>query len=197
MPGVAVRMWTGVAVGSVGLVAVLLLAGCDERPLAAMGRPTSASPAATEAAANVTASRPRTEVSASSAATAVAAATAAPSAVGTPLATSTPPSGRVDLVATAIPATPPTPGPPAPGVPPVSVYIENFEFSKTGAVAIGTAVTWTNRDSSGHDVSTDDKSFGSGRLVQGASYTLRFERFGSVDYHCSIHPYMTGTITVR
>lgn len=78
-----------------------------------------------------------------------------------------------------------------------AVYIENFEFSKSGVIAVGTQVQWTNRDSSGHDVHADDGSFGSARLTQGASYAFRFERAGTYTYFCSIHPYMTGTITVQ
>ena len=58
-------------------------------------------------------------------------------------------------------------------------------------------MTWTNRDSSGHDVTTEDKAFGSPRLVTGDSFTHRFERLGTFDYFCSIHPYMVGTIEVR
>jgi plastocyanin len=40
-------------------------------------------------------------------------------------------------------------------------------------------------------------SFDSGTLAQGASFTFKATKPGTIAYFCSIHPSMTGTITVE
>ncbi|HSW80299.1 MAG TPA: cupredoxin family copper-binding protein [Candidatus Saccharimonadales bacterium] len=80
------------------------------------------------------------------------------------------------------------------------VTIDNFAFSPANiTVKKGTAVTWTNNDSATHNVKeTDGKSGGpnSQDLPNGQSYTFTFNTVGTFNYHCSIHPDMTGTVTV-
>jgi len=34
-------------------------------------------------------------------------------------------------------------------------------------------------------------------LLPGASFSRRFDRPGTYEYHCSVHPYMTGRVVVR
>lgn len=58
-----------------------------------------------------------------------------------------------------------------------------------------TAITWTNRDSVPHNVSSD--SFVSPDIPQDESYSFRFEEPGIYDYFCQIHPDMKGRIIVR
>jgi hypothetical protein len=67
----------------------------------------------------------------------------------------------------------------------------------TLTVAVGTTVTWKFDDSTDHTVAADDKSFTSPPLGKGKTYTHTFNSAGTVKYHCSIHPFMTGTITVQ
>jgi plastocyanin len=79
-----------------------------------------------------------------------------------------------------------------------AVSIAGFSF-KPGAitVAVGTTVTWTNDDSTGHTVTADDGSFDSRSLAKGATFTQTFTTAGTFAYHCSIHSSMTGTVTVQ
>jgi plastocyanin len=64
-------------------------------------------------------------------------------------------------------------------------------------VRVGTRVTWTNRQPAiQHTVTADDGSFGSAQLSAGASFSHVFTTAGTYAYHCSIHPDMTGTVTV-
>jgi plastocyanin len=80
---------------------------------------------------------------------------------------------------------------------PVSVGIRNFTFTQQiVSVTAGTAVTWTNRDSSIHTVTANDHSYDSGHLAQGQSYRHTFRAPGRYGYHCDIHQYMTGTVIV-
>ncbi|RME88605.1 MAG: hypothetical protein D6770_06610, partial [Anaerolineae bacterium] len=78
-----------------------------------------------------------------------------------------------------------------------SVTIQNFAFSPSSLeIKVGTTVTWTNMDSAPHTVTADDGSFDSGTLRNGDSFSFTFNEAGTFAYHCSIHPYMTASITV-
>jgi amicyanin len=81
-----------------------------------------------------------------------------------------------------------------------SVNIDNFAFSPAKiTVKVGTTVTWTNKDSVTHTVTSDDGSaaaFDSGNLESGKTYQFTFQKAGTYTYHCNIHPDMQGTIVV-
>jgi plastocyanin len=79
------------------------------------------------------------------------------------------------------------------------VVIKNFSF-KPAQITIkrGTKVRWINRDSTTHTATANKKrSFDSGRLSPGQSYTHTFKRAGKQRYHCEIHPDMMGSIVVK
>jgi plastocyanin len=94
-------------------------------------------------------------------------------------------------------ATPVT-GTPAPSVSGAAATIENFAFSPaTLTVKAGTTVTWTNRDSAPHTVTSDAGAFGSDTMPRGGTYQFTFSQPGTFTYHCSIHPSMKGTVIVQ
>jgi plastocyanin len=64
-------------------------------------------------------------------------------------------------------------------------------------IAVGTTVTWTNSDTVPHTATATDRTFDSGILDPGKSYSYTFEEAGTFDYTCLIHPSMKGTIVVR
>jgi plastocyanin len=79
-----------------------------------------------------------------------------------------------------------------------SIAIANFAFSPaTTTVKAGTAVTWTNKDSTTHAVASDSGVFQSGDLALNGTYTYTFSKAGTYAYHCSIHPSMKGTVIVQ
>jgi amicyanin len=80
-----------------------------------------------------------------------------------------------------------------------SVTIENFAFNPaTITVKKGTTVTWTNKDSAAHTVTTDSGSGPTSQLLnQGDSYTFTFNTAGTFNYHCQPHPNMKGTVIVE
>lgn len=81
-----------------------------------------------------------------------------------------------------------------------TVSIKNFVFSPVNvSVKAGTKVTWTNNDSAAHTVTETDGKTGpsSGNLANGDSYSFTFTKPGIYHYDCSIHPNMTGTVTVN
>lgn len=84
-----------------------------------------------------------------------------------------------------------------------AVSIENLSFSPAEiTVKKGTTVTWTNNDNVGHTVTQDNGSTTSGPgldskvLNKGENYSATFDTVGTFKYHCSVHPHMTGTVTV-
>jgi plastocyanin len=90
----------------------------------------------------------------------------------------------------AVPAAPPAAG--------AEVKIDNFSFTPaTLTVAVGTQVTWTNRDDIPHTIVSDDKTFKSNALDTDEKFTYTFAKPGTYSYFCSIHPKMKGTIVVQ
>lgn len=80
------------------------------------------------------------------------------------------------------------------------VKIDNFSFAPVAlTVAVGTTVTWTNRDDIPHTVvSTDDpKAFKSKVLDTDEKFSYTFTTAGTYPYFCSVHPKMTGSVVVK
>jgi plastocyanin len=79
----------------------------------------------------------------------------------------------------------------------VEVEMEDFTFVPAElTVKVGSTVTWTNKDSAGHDVRAADGSWGSESLSKGQSFSKVFDREGTYEYVCTFHPGMQGKIIV-
>jgi len=90
------------------------------------------------------------------------------------------------------------PGSAAPAAGAVAVSIANYAFDPaTLEVAAGTTVTWTNNDTVPHTVTATDKSFDSGNLAPGATFSHTFATAGSFEYICQYHAAMKATVTVK
>lgn len=77
-----------------------------------------------------------------------------------------------------------------------TVTIKSFHFAPMAVtVAAGDSVTWRNLDEEPHTVAGDD--FRSGGLDTGGAFTFTFRKPGTYRYRCSIHPQMTGSVTVK
>jgi len=78
------------------------------------------------------------------------------------------------------------------------VKIDNFSFGPAAlTVAVGTTVTWTNRDDIPHTVVSDDKVFKSKVMDTDEKFSYTFTKPGTYGYFCSIHPKMTGKVVVQ
>jgi amicyanin len=99
--------------------------------------------------------------------------------------------GRVSL-----PAAPANPQP----AQTAEVKIDNFSFGpETLTIAVGTTVTWTNRDDIPHTVVASDaaKTFKSKVLDTDEKFSFTFAKAGTYPYFCSVHPKMTGKVVVQ
>ncbi len=78
------------------------------------------------------------------------------------------------------------------------VTIDNFSFGPgTLTVAVGTTVTWTNRDDIPHTVVSTDGTFRSKVMDSDETFAYRFTGPGTFPYFCSVHPKMTGKVVVQ
>jgi plastocyanin len=68
---------------------------------------------------------------------------------------------------------------------------------KTLEVARGDVVEWKNVDVVPHNVREDKHVFWSKNLDPGQSYKWKANKKGKFLYRCTLHPEMTGTLTVK
>jgi len=105
--------------------------------------------------------------------------------------TSTPATSAT--AATSTPGTAATAGP-------VPISLKDIAFHPQNvAVHEGQAVRWTNDDDVAHTVTAQSgATFDSGTLKPGikAFYETTMRNAGTVTYHCTIHPNMTGRIKI-
>lgn len=67
----------------------------------------------------------------------------------------------------------------------------------TANVQVGETVAWHNADSIAHTATEDGSGFNTGAIQPGTtSVPVAMNSAGSIGYHCSIHPGMTGTLNV-
>jgi plastocyanin len=86
----------------------------------------------------------------------------------------------------------------------VDVSLKDIQFQPASVtVAKGGTVKWTNDDSLGHDVTKtggpgpEFKSGDPGGMQAGDAFTQKFDTPGKIEYVCTVHANMKGTITVK
>lgn len=78
-----------------------------------------------------------------------------------------------------------------------TVTIEAMKFEPQNlTVHLGEQVTWVNKDPFPHTVSAPD-SLESKEIAPGATWVYRATKTGDIKYHCTLHPTMTGELTIR
>lgn len=80
-----------------------------------------------------------------------------------------------------------------------TVVISNFAFHPSNfTVAPGARITVTNKDSVTHTFTADDGAFDTHDLAPGRTAAVRAPtKAGTYPFRCTIHQFMTGTLTVR
>ena len=64
-------------------------------------------------------------------------------------------------------------------------------------VAVSATITWTNMGAVAHTVTADGgASFDSRNVDPQATFTFTPDAPGTFPYHCTFHPWMTGSLTV-
>jgi len=76
-----------------------------------------------------------------------------------------------------------------------AITIKNFAFNPaTTTVKVGQKVTWTNQDSTAHNVTGGPMT--SPTLDQGKSYSFTPKKAGTISYVCTFHANMKATLKV-
>lgn len=75
--------------------------------------------------------------------------------------------------------------------------IEDVAFERDILVPVGSTVVWTNRDDLPHTVTAQDDSTDSGFLLLNDTYSMTFNAPGTFAYYCTVHPFMTATVTIQ
>lgn len=81
----------------------------------------------------------------------------------------------------------------------VAIGMKNIAFDpKAVTVKVGQEITWTDNESVEHNVvATSGADFKSDIFGEGKTFKYTPEKAGTIAYECTIHPGMTGTITVQ
>jgi len=80
------------------------------------------------------------------------------------------------------------------------VTIKDMSFSPQNiSVSSGTVVTWKNEDTTEHQVISDGDlpDLMSGILEPNDTFSFTFDKSGTFNYHCNIHPSMKGQVSVK
>jgi plastocyanin len=78
-----------------------------------------------------------------------------------------------------------------------SASIDNFTFKPdTITVPVGTTVVWENDDDIVHTVVALDGAFCSPALDTEDKFSFTFDKAGTFEYFCSLHPYMKAKVVV-
>ncbi|HYA82496.1 MAG TPA: hypothetical protein VEH06_03470, partial [Candidatus Bathyarchaeia archaeon] len=74
--------------------------------------------------------------------------------------------------------------------------VESYYQPREVTISNHTSVTWVNQDSALHTATADNGSFDTGIIPIDTNATVIITGSGKLEYHCTIHPWMQGTITV-
>ena len=78
------------------------------------------------------------------------------------------------------------------------VHIRDDKFQPPSVtVRAGDLVTFVNDDDDAHTATADDGSWDSEGLNQGEKWSHIFTKGGKITYHCTVHPFMKGTLVVQ
>lgn len=84
-----------------------------------------------------------------------------------------------------------------------TVAMESVEFQRQNVrIAVGGEVTWVNKDESNHTSTSKESAtetggvWDTGIIEAGQSATVSFDRAGTFDYLCTVHPSMVAQVTV-
>jgi plastocyanin len=80
----------------------------------------------------------------------------------------------------------------------VVVKIDNFSYMPHDiTVAAGTTIIWVNNDDIPHTVVSTTDVFKSRALDTDDKFSFKFDKPGTYEYFCSIHPKMTAKVIVQ
>jgi plastocyanin len=80
----------------------------------------------------------------------------------------------------------------------VTIKMVDIQFDPKDATAdVGQEVCWVNEDTIEHNAVADGGEFKSELYGKGETFTTTLDTAGEYPYVCTVHPGMTGTLTVN
>ena len=75
--------------------------------------------------------------------------------------------------------------------------IDNFTFKPdTITVPVGTRIVWENNDDIPHSIVETSGKFHSAALDTEDKFSFTFDKAGTFEYFCGLHPHMKGKVVV-
>jgi plastocyanin len=97
--------------------------------------------------------------------------------------------------AVGVPGTPARAAAASPAGRPIQIQMKNFAFDPPAlTIKAGQTLTWTNDDVVPHTATADGKTWDSGQMAPGRSYTVTVTKPGTYEYTCSNHPFMRAKV---
>jgi plastocyanin len=78
----------------------------------------------------------------------------------------------------------------------ISIQANSF-VPQTLTIPVNSTVKWKNLDGITHTVTSDNLTWDSGNIPANGTFKFTFTATGTFAYHCTIHPFMKGTIIVQ
>jgi plastocyanin len=70
--------------------------------------------------------------------------------------------------------------------------VKVYYLPNPAQVSGGSKITWTNKDTAPHTATAFNGSFDTSLINTGSSGSAIIKGTGTIQYHCTIHPWMTG-----
>ena len=79
----------------------------------------------------------------------------------------------------------------------VEIVMKGFQFDPAVAqLKVGQEITWRNEDTAPHDAFSEKDGLDTADINQGETTEFTPEKAGTIEYICSIHPQMKGTLEI-
>jgi plastocyanin len=80
----------------------------------------------------------------------------------------------------------------------VTIKMADIKFDpQTVTAKAGQEICWVNEDDVQHDAVAENDAFKSELFNKGETFTTTVDKPGTIKYVCTVHPGMTGEITVK
>jgi plastocyanin len=74
--------------------------------------------------------------------------------------------------------------------------VDQYYMPVNASIPKDATITWTNKDVAPHTATASDGSFDTGIFNAGSSASAMVKGQGDIQYHCTIHPWMHGSLQV-
>jgi plastocyanin len=72
--------------------------------------------------------------------------------------------------------------------------VKVYYLPNPAQLSVGSKITWINKDTAPHTATAINGSFDTSLINAGSSGSAIIKGTGTIQYHCTIHPWMTGIL---